>query len=503
MSAYIDSRVNTIKPFLSAFIAMAAAGLLILMEYLKLTVEPQIEIGLWAILVFTLCTTILQIARTEKNFSRYLVQFGSQRERLANEIKYRLWAEKTSAENKTKLQILDENFPVMLAYFNRELQCCYHNRAFRQWFGLKPEQIDGKFLHECLNEIFYLGVKQFLEKILAGELLQIQHTQQLANQSTCLIIGQFVPHFDANGKVIGFYILYTPRLLKEGEQVVATESIASISATKVEEQKKSIRSPSIHPVSHKQKKSSLDSSEQILQAIEREAFHLHAQKITPVQAHQTSEIYYEILIRMAEEESSMIPPGAFLPMVESFNLLPRLDRWVVRKSIEWLKNNAGKANIALCLNIAKSTLEDKMFVVFIQERLNATKIEPRRLCFEIETVDAAANLPACAIFARNVRSLGCQVSLCSFDYDQNSLQLLRNIKADFIKIDGSLICNMLRNTADFSKVADINRFAHTHKIRTIGELVETPEILAKLAEIGVDYAQGFGIDRPHPLSTIS
>jgi len=503
MSTYIGSRINTIKPFLSAIIAMAAAGLLILMGYLKLTAEPQIETILWATLILTLCTTILQIARAEKDFSRYLAQLGSQRERLANEIKYRIWAEKTSAENKTKLQIIDENFPVMLAYFNRELQCCYHNRAFRQWFGLKPEQTDGKFIHECLNENFYLGVKQFLEKILAGETFQIQHTQQLANQSACLVIGQFVPHFDSNGKVTGFYALYTPRLLKEGEQAVASGGISSINTAEANEEKKSIRNSSGRQTPHKQKKSLLDSPERILQAIEREAFHLHAQKIIPVEAHQADEIYYEILIRMAEEESNMIPPGAFLPMVENYNLLPKLDRWVVSKSIEWLQSHAGNTNIILCLNVAKSTLEDKVFVVFIQERLNAAKIKPRRLCFEIETADAAANLPACAIFARNVRSLGCQVSLCSFDYDRESLHLLRNIKADFIKINGSLICNILRSEEDFNKVADINRFAHAQKIRTIGELVETPEILEKLAEIGVDYAQGFGINRPHPLSAIN
>lgn len=502
MSTYIGSRINTIKPYLSACIAMAAAGLLILMKHLKLTVEPQIETLLWVTLILTLCTTILQIARTEKDFSKYLAQLGSQKERLANEIKYRLWAEKTSTENKTKLQIIDENFPVMLAYFNRERRCCYHNRAFRQWFGLKPDQVDGRFLHECLNETFYLGVKSFLEKILAGETTQIQHTQRLANQSTCLITGQFVPHFDTNGKVIGFYALYTPRLLKEGEQVIVSEGVSPINTAETSKEKKNTRNLSNHQTSHNKQKKSLDSPERILQAIEREAFHLHAQKIIPVKMHQSDEIYYEILIRMAEEESNMIPPGAFLPMVENHNLLPRLDRWVVSKSIEWLQGKAGNDNIALCLNVAKSTLEDKVFVVFIQERLNATRIEPRRLCFEIETADAIANLPACAIFAKNVRNLGCQISLCSFDYDRGSLHLLKNIKADFIKINGSLICNIHRNADDFNKVMDIHRFAHAQKIKTIGELVETPAILEKLNEIGVDYAQGFGIDRPNPLSTI-
>lgn len=500
MSTYIISRISTIKPFLSVFIAVVVAGLLILMEHLRLRLEPPIETALWVTLIAALCVTMLQIARTEKTFSRHLAQLGAQRERLANEIKYRLWAEKTSSENKTKLQIIDENFPVMLAYFNREQQCRYHNRAFRQWFGLKPDQIDGRFLHECLSETCYLGVKPFIENILAGEVVQNQHIQQLANRATCLIIWQFVPHFDCNGKVIGFYALYTPRLLKEGEQVVDTANNATANTGA---EKKSIRESSVNQNTPKQKKASLDSPERIIQAIEQEAFHLHAQKIIPVQADQGDALYYEILIRMAEEESNMIPPGAFLPMVEKHNLLPRLDRWVVSKSIDWLKNYAARANVSLCINVAKSTLDDRVFVVFIQERLNAAQIEPHKLCFEIETADAAANLPSCAIFTRNIKSLGCQVSLCSFDYDRESLNLLRNIKTDFIKINGSLICNILRNAEELEKVIDINRFAHAQKIKTIGELVETPDVLAKLAEIGVDYAQGFGIERPHPLSEIS
>ncbi len=500
MSTHIISRVGTIKPFISVFIALVVAGLLIVMGYLRLIFVPQIETMLWVMLITTLFVTILQIARTEKAFSGHLAQLGSQRERLANEIKYRLWAEKTSAENKTKLQIIDENFPVMLAYFNREQQCCYHNRAFRQWFELKPDQVDGKFLRECLSETCYLGIKPFIEKILAGEVVQNQHSQQLANRSTCLVIGQFVPHFDVNGKVIGFYALYTPRLLKEGEQIVAIGDsfIANTGA-----EKRSTQDLSNNRNTPKQNKSSLDSPERILQAIEQEAFHLHVQKIIPVRADQGNELYYEILIRMAEEESNMIPPGAFLPMVEMHNLLPRLDRWVVSKSINWLKNYATKTNVSLCINVAKSTLDDKMFIVFIQERLNATRIEPHKLCFEIETADAAAILPSCAIFTRNIKSLGCRVSLCSFDYDRESLNLLRNIKTDFIKINGGLICNILRDTKELEKVIDINHFAHTQKIKTIGELVETPDILAKLAEIGVDYAQGFGIERPHPLSEIS
>jgi len=503
MSTFINSRISAAKPFLSAIIAMTAAGLLIVHNHFSINVGYGIIAGLWVILFTAILITIVQIAHTEKAFSKHLAQLVAHKERLANEIKYRLWAEKTSSESKTKLQIIDENFPVMLAYFNIEQQCRYHNRAFRQWFGLKPEQIDNQFLREFFSGPFYLGVKHAINNVLSGETVQNQHTQQLANQSICLITGQLVPHFDSNGQVIGFYTLYTPRLLKEGEQPPEFKKTSLLQDDNPAQGKKSTQSSTAQNHSaHQQTKSSIDSSERIIQAIEQEKFSLYCQKIVPTKLCQDGVVFYEILIRMAEEESNLIPPGAFLPFVEKYNLMPRLDSWVVGQAIKWLMEDGVNSKVSFCINVARNTLENNEFVDYIQRRLTESAIQPRRLCFEIETSDAAVNLPGTAIFVRKIARLGCLVSLCSFDHDQASLNVLKNIKPNFLKIDGSLICNILRDSGDLGKVQDINRIAHILKIKTIGELVETSDILGKMAEIDIDYAQGFGVGRPSPLKEI-
>ena len=499
---YSYSKINTIKPFLPTAVTMVVAGLLIALDRSMLSIEPHVITGLWVILVTTILITIIQIVHTEKIFSTQFAQLAAQKERLANEIKYRIWAEKTSSENKAKLQIVDENFPVMLAYFNSEQQCRYHNRAFRQWFGLRSEQIENRFLHEFLNGSFYTHIKHEIGRVLSGDTVQNQQIQQLPNQSICLVTAHLIPHFDSGGKVIGFYTLYTPRFMKKDE--LSLENLKEKSVSENEQlRKRKLTQYSGGDMTYQPARAPTDSSSRIILAIEQEEFRLFCQKILPVKPGQDAAIYYEILIRMAEEESSLIPPGAFLPLVEKHNLMPRLDRWVVKKIIQYLsKKNIG-TEISFCINLSGSTLKDPAFVDHVQDLLKSAKVSPDKLCFEIETFDVIANLQNTVLFVKKMQQLGCLVSLCSFNHDRTSFDLLKYIRADFLKIDGSIVCNILRNAEDLKKIENINKFARALKIETIGELVETQAILEKLAEIGIDYAQGFAVGRPHPIETIS
>ena len=130
------------------------------------------------------------------------------------------------------------------------------------------------------------------------------------------------------------------------------------------------------------------------------------------------------------------------------------------------------------------------------------KTSPSNLCFEIEIADAQANMADTLIFMQKIRGIGCQVSLCSFSDTPESLNLLDKMKVDYLKIDGSLICNILQDEEDLDKVITIHQLAQNAEIKTIAELVETDDIVAKLQEIGIDYAQGFGIAKPHPFEDL-
>lgn len=309
-----------------------------------------------------------------------------------------------------------------------------------------------------------------------------------------------MPHFDPKGKVIGFYTLYTPRILRENHQFpdVETQEYTKSENILIQDGSNDKRTAKVSENKHSSF-ALINSAARLIQAIEQGKFHLYCQNIISTKSDSNPCAHYEILIRMVEEENNLIPPGAFLSFVEKYNLMPRLDRWVVSNIIKWLCTNKIDSNITFCINLAKDTLSDLQFIDFVEKQLQESNVPAQTLCFEIEELDAKSNLVDNAIFAQKIREIGCKVSLSSFNHDQASFNLLKTIKIDFLKIEGSLVCNMLNDPADLVKVREINRIAHLMKIQTIAESVELFEIVEKLHEIGVDFAQGFGIAQPQPL----
>lgn len=489
--------LNRVKSYLAACIALILVIVLIASTYFISGIALYWSAVLWLCLIFVILLIIIQIARTEKNIKGYSDQLLVNKEKLANEIKHRLWSEKTASESKVKLQFIDKNIPVMLAYFNIDLRCCYHNRIFRRWFGLKPDQIDGRLLKEFSNEEFFSGIKNCIEDVLAGKTVHNERILKSTKGFPYIFTEQYVPHFVNQGKVIGFYMLYTPRAHQKNR--VSSKTMAENSAKpEPNKTKEALVKDSINPQRTQPSKSGITAA-RIVQAIKGGEFNLYCQKINPIKSTATSSSYYEILIRMNEEENNLMPPGSFLPVLDQFEMMPQLDRWIVDHIVQWLSVHP-RANSIFCFNVAKATLSDHAFPGFIQEQLRKTKVPASSLCFEVEESDAETNPADTLIFAQKIRELGCLVSLCSFSH--SSLNLLDKIKVDYLKIDGSLVCNILRDEECLEKVIAINQLAHKMEIKTIAELVETDDIIEKLREVGVDYAQGFGIAKPHPFKDL-
>lgn len=239
----------------------------------------------------------------------------------------------------------------------------------------------------------------------------------------------------------------------------------------------------------------------IAQAIDGEEFNLYCQRIIPIKSPNSSSLHYEILIRMHEEENNLMPPGSFLPLVDQFQMMPKLDRWIISHIVQWMSAHPG-ANSVFHLNLAKDTLKDLAFPDFIQDQLRKTKVAGSNLCFEIEVSDAKNNITDIHIFTQKIHELGCLVSLCSFSDNPESLNLQSKIKVDYLKIDGCIVCNILRDDEDLTKIKTIHQLAQKANVKTIAELVETDDIIAKLQEIGINYAQGFGIAKPHPFNDL-
>ncbi|MEI2767798.1 MAG: EAL domain-containing protein [Nitrosomonas sp.] len=498
------SLIRSIKSYLSASaVFLLACWLMAITHFLNETGQHW-SMVLWGCLILLQAVVIYQIAEKEKSIRSFSEQLSVTKERLTNEMKHRLWAEKTVSEGKIKSLYIDENFPVMLAYFNAELRCRYHNRIFRRWFGLRSDQIDGKLLTEFSNEGFFLDIRNCVKEIFTGKTIHYERTLKSTKGFPYIFTEQFVPHLDSKGKVAGFYTIHSPfaqeksRIsLKKGEQATHKAELDSVSQATVKNNTQKKQSPVQSHASD-----TATTATRIAQAIKEGEFNLSFQDIKSIKANDVLPMHHEILIRMGEEENSLMPPGSFLPFVEQFKLMPQLDRWVVNHIIKWLSNGTA-ANHVFCLNIAKDTFNDGSFPGFVQIQLQKMNAPASSLCFEIEAMDVQDQKTQVTAFIKKVSEVGCLITLCSFTQDSDLVKLLDHMKVNYIKIDGSLVCNILRDEEDFREVIAINKLAHERGIKTIAELVETDDIVAKLNEIGVDFIQGFGVAKVQPFEELN
>ncbi|MCH7696907.1 MAG: EAL domain-containing protein, partial [Proteobacteria bacterium] len=244
---------------------------------------------------------------------------------------------------------------------------------------------------------------------------------------------------------------------------------------------------------------------QINRALEEDRFCLYMQTIKPLLAHaDDTGDHYELLLRMREEDKRLIPPGAFLPAAERYNLSTRLDRWVLDHAFDWLLGNPGHLErLAHCaINLSGLSLGDDEFLEHVIARFEETGIPPGKICFEVTETAAIANLSSATVFIKALKELGCQFALDDFGSGLSSFAYLKTLPVDYLKIDGMFVKNIETDRIDLAMVKSINDIGKVMNIRTIAEFVENDGILEKLKEIGVDYAQGFGIAKPQPIESM-
>ncbi|MEM9291871.1 MAG: EAL domain-containing protein [Acidobacteriota bacterium] len=213
---------------------------------------------------------------------------------------------------------------------------------------------------------------------------------------------------------------------------------------------------------------------------------------------------YEILLRMEDEDGQLVVPGAFLPAAERYNLSVRIDRWVVKRALHWLEQSPDStARLeCLCLNLSGHSLSDEGFLGFLKESLESSAIQPELLCFEITETSAISNLTAASRFIRGLKDLGCRFALDDFGSGLSSFAYLKNLPVDYLKIDGIFVKDIAQQPIDFAMVKSINEIGHVMGKETIAEFVQDRNTLELLKQIGVDYAQGYAIGRPHPIDEL-
>ncbi|MCK5375910.1 MAG: EAL domain-containing protein, partial [Acidobacteria bacterium] len=241
--------------------------------------------------------------------------------------------------------------------------------------------------------------------------------------------------------------------------------------------------------------------ERINRALEENRFRLYRQPIRPLQGPENPE-YHELLLRLVDVEGGIVEPSHFIAAAERYRMMPAIDRWVIGAALDLISRlgeTPGEPLPTFTINLSGQSFGSAELMELILDRLDHLRIPPEKVMFEITETAAISNLSTALDFIRTLRNRGCRFILDDFGSGLSSFRYLRSLAVDFLKIDGELVRNIARDPIQREMVAAIHRIGDSMGIQTIGEWVENAEVENVLREIGVDYAQGFGVGRPFPI----
>ena len=237
-------------------------------------------------------------------------------------------------------------------------------------------------------------------------------------------------------------------------------------------------------------------------AIKEGRLRLCGQPIVALQAGNNL-VRHEILVHMLDEDGQMVPPMAFIPAAERYNLMPSVDRWVLSATLSWMRRiSRFAAPMACSVNLSGRSLCDPRFQEFVMSEIRGAGVDPAHIVFEITETAAVANFAQARQFIGSLKRLGCRFALDDFGSGLSSFAYLKHLPVDYLKIDGNFVRDMASDPVDYAMVEAINHLGHVMGIRTIAECVESEAVLDKLKTLGVDYAQGFAISHPLPLDKL-
>jgi diguanylate cyclase (GGDEF)-like protein/PAS domain S-box-containing protein len=238
----------------------------------------------------------------------------------------------------------------------------------------------------------------------------------------------------------------------------------------------------------------------LTRALEEDRFCLYCQPIVSLK--DPNERKIEILLRLREEDGNLVGPFDFIPAAERYNLMPAIDRWVIRETMESCRKlyEEQKRKEVFCINISGASLADDNLFDYITARIGEYGVAPGDFCFEITETTAISNLSRAMNFIKKLKNIGCTFALDDFGNGFSSFAYLKNLPFDYLKLDGSFVKGIDKDEIDLAMVEAVNKIGHILGMQTIAEFVKDSAIMERLKTIGVDYGQGYEIARPSPLN---
>jgi len=241
----------------------------------------------------------------------------------------------------------------------------------------------------------------------------------------------------------------------------------------------------------------------LIQALDEERLSLRCQKIVPLSP-RAGKPRYEILLSIQDEEGNELATSDFIHAAERFNRMHSVDRWVIHHAFSWLSEYGNKLDHleGCAINLSAHSLNDDTLLAFIFEELINCNIPRDKICFELSETAAITNLADVADFIGEMKSVGFQFALDDFGAGFSSYKFLKHLPVDYLKIDGSFIENIASDDNDFAMVKSIHEMAKLIGVQTVAEQVVDGDVLTRLREIGIDYAQGNGVGKPMSLEAM-
>ena len=239
-------------------------------------------------------------------------------------------------------------------------------------------------------------------------------------------------------------------------------------------------------------------------ALDSDDLHLRCQRIMPLATDDSYHDHYEILLGMTDDLGEQSSLQEFINAAENYKRMADIDRWVIKTSFKWIADHRTQLDhvSSFSINLSGHSLNDLGLMEFVMKQMRITNVPISKICFEITETLGIASLSDAADFIKRFKTTGCRFSLDDFGSGMSSYGYLKSLPVDYLKIDGVFVKEMATNPNDYAVVKSISEIGHFMGKKIIAEYVQDDETIQLLQDLGVDYAQGYGIEKPRALDDI-
>jgi EAL domain-containing protein (putative c-di-GMP-specific phosphodiesterase class I) len=477
-----------LTPFFTAIAVVAVSVALVCTIYFT-HADLEWTAFLFGVLVAAMLSLVTQNVKVQWRLVRRTAQLRRSRELLTEEIARTERAVQAVKVAEQRFSTVLDAVGGMIFFVDREQRCRYHNVAFESWCGRDAADVGRLTLGELIDGDIYDELASHGRNALLGKpgAYETYWPYPDGGRRVCV---KLLPYPAGAQTTSGFYAFVMPPDVSPEPEKSAREELGGPEGAYL-------------GAMQEQLPTQTDPREFLLKAIDEDQFLLLEQPIEPLAPDATSSKFREILLRLREEDERTLRPGGFLEVAAHYGLMPAIDRWVVRKL---LKSAAATRDAdpmwrmpLYAVNISEATLRDNAFSQHVRAQLEHWRIEGNRLCFEIDHGVLAECESDVSVLMAELSPLGCRFAIDGFGRHKVSFTAFRQLRFDYVKIDGTIIGEILKNKAELGKVRAIVLACKRIGVRTIAQSVEDHAAREKLREIGIDYVQGFGIENPGPL----